>query len=222
MVRPHDILDPAGMRTRDLYRLMTDLVAPRPIAWISTIDREGRGNLAPFSYFQAVCSKPPTIVVGCGWRSDGTPKDTLRNILEMGEFTVNHVSHALAEAMNSTSAEYGPEVDEWAVADRGQRLAAAPAERVAAPRVAEALASLECRLTHAIPLGVGQGPRGGPSSTLVIAEVLLFTIAQGLLQRDGSGEIHPIDPARLASIGRLGGIAYTETERSFTLPRPKV
>jgi len=222
MTAPHDILDPEELRTRDVYTLMTDLVAPRPIAWVSTLDADGHRNLAPFSYYQGVCSNPPTIVLGIAWRSDGTPKDTLRNILDRREFTVNHVSLPLAPAMNATSGEYPEGFDEWTVADGGQPLDAVPAERVAPPRVAQALASLECRLSHAIPLGVGRGPQRMPSSTLVVAEVVCFTVARGLVQRGATGHLLPIDPAQLAAIGRLGGIAYTETRRPFFLPRPKV
>jgi flavin reductase (DIM6/NTAB) family NADH-FMN oxidoreductase RutF len=216
----HVRLDAATLSAGDAYRLMTSLVTPRPIAWISTVSPEGRHNLAPFSYFQAVCSRPPTIVVSVGSRADGSPKDTLRNILQTGELTVSHVSEPLAEAMNRTAGDYAPDVDEWEIARDDGRLAASPSHDVAAPRVAAAHAALECRLQHAIPLG--EAPHGGPSSTLIIARVVCFQVDGGLVRRDGRGQILPLDPAALASVGRMGGIAYARTRDVFELPRPKV
>ena len=183
---------------------------------MSTLDGQGRRNLAPFSYFQAVGSRPPTIVLGIGFKRDGRPKDTLRNILERRQFTVNHVSEPLAEAMNTTSAELDETRSEWDLA----QIPSTPATCVAPPRVAQALAALECRLVHAIPLG--HGPAGGPSSMLVVGEVLCFTVAEGHVVRDERGHLLPIDPARLAAVGRLGGIAYTKTADAFEMKRPKV
>ena len=216
---PHVQLRATDVSSRDAYRLMTDIVAPRPIAWVSTVDADGRGNLAPFSYYQAVCSRPPTVVLGLGWRSDGRPKDTLANILATGELTINHVDEAHAAAMNSTSADVDTDVDEWSFAttDDGP-LAPAPSFSVAPPRIASAHAAFECKLIHAIPLG--RGRKGGPSSTLVIAEVLDFVVRGDLLQRDDRGHLRPIDPGRLASVGRLGGIAYTTIRDRFELARP--
>lgn len=207
----------------DAYRLMTSLVAPRPIAWVSTLDADGRGNLAPFSYYQAVCSRPPMIVLSFGTRADGSLKDTLRNILDTRELTINHVSAPLAEAMNRTSGEHPPDVDEWTLAlPEGEGpLRPAPSARVRPPRVADALAALECRMIAAQPLG--EGPHGGPSSTLVTARVECFALAPELVQRDARGRVRfPLDPARLASVGRLGGIAYARTSERFELERPKV
>ncbi|MFV8756289.1 flavin reductase family protein [Nannocystaceae bacterium ST9] len=207
---------PAGtLKARDVYRLMTSLVTPRPIAWVSTIDEEGRGNLAPFSYYQAVCSAPPTIVLSIGRRGDGSRKDTLANVLATGELTINHVSHALAGPMNASSVELPHAISEWDTLE----IARAPAKQVAPARVAEALAGLECRLTHAIPLGVGPS---GPSSTLVIAEVVHFWAREGLIQRDERGHLRAIDPAALDAIGRLGGDGYATTRERFDLARPEL
>jgi flavin reductase (DIM6/NTAB) family NADH-FMN oxidoreductase RutF len=208
-------LPAAELSVGDAYHLMTGLVAPRPIAWVSTVDGEGRANLAPFSYFQAVCSSPPTIVLGIAWLPNGRPKDTLANILETGELTISHVSEELSERMNATSAGFAPGVSEW---DRCG-VDSAPAVVVAPRRVAAARGGLECRLTHAIPLGVGKN--GMPSSTLVVAEVVHVWLAAGLVQRDERGRLLPIDPAKLASVARLGGIAYTTTAGHFDLARPR-
>jgi flavin reductase (DIM6/NTAB) family NADH-FMN oxidoreductase RutF len=208
-------LPAAELSTADAYRLMTDLVAPRPIAWVSTVDGEGRANLAPFSYFQAVCSSPPTIVLGIAWLPSGRPKDTLANILETGELTINHVSEDLTERMNATSAGFAPGVSEW----ESCGVESAPAVAVAPRRVAAARGGLECRLTQAIPLGVGK--RGVPSSTMVVAEVVHVWTAAGLIERDGRGRLLQIAPAKLASVARLGGIGYTTTAGHFDLARPQ-
>lgn len=217
--RPHERLDAASLSASEAYRLMIDVVAPRPIAWVSTLDEHGRANLAPFSYFQAVCSRPPMVMLAFGSHRDGRPKDTLANLLATRELTINHVSEPLAEAMNATSAELPPGEDEWeAAGEPGARLRSAPAAVVAPPRVAGARVAMECRLTHAIPLG--QGPRGAPSSTMVLAEVLVFWLAPGLLSRDERGHLQPIDPAALAAVGRLGGMSYARTRDTFVLPRP--
>ncbi len=220
----HARLDATTLSTSDAYRLMTDLVAPRPIAWVSTLDERGRPNLAPFSYFQAVCSRPATLILSIAHRADGQPKDTLANILARRELTISHVSEPLVTAMNATSAEVPPEVDEWEVAgeatgEPGERLASTPSAVVAPPRVAAARAAYECRMTHAIPLGRGRA--GGPSSTLVVAEVLVFWVARELVQRDERGRLRPIDPAALAAVGRLGGMSYARTRDTFELLRPK-
>lgn len=203
-----------GLSAADAYRLMTDLVAPRPIAWVSTVDGDGRPNLAPFSYYQAVCSHPPTIVLGIAWQGDGRPKDTLANVLDTGELTISHVSAALTERMNATSASYPRGVSEWEACD----VTASPAAVVRPARVAEARGGFECRLTHAIPLGIGK--HGAPSSTLVIARVVHVWLAAGLAKRDERGRLLPIDPDALEAVGRLGGIAYAGTRGHFELPRP--
>ena len=208
-------ISPATLGTAETYRLMTDLVAPRPIAWVSSEDGQGRRNLAPFSYYQAVCSHPPMIVLAISWHPDGRMKDTLANILERREFVVSHVGESALTAMNETSAALPPEASEWDAVG----VVAEPANVVGPPRVTGALAHLECRLSHAIPLG--GGAPGKPSSTLVIAEVVHFAVAADLLTRDARGRLLPIDPARLAAVGRLGGIAYTRTTDRVSLARPE-
>lgn len=206
-----------SLRARDRYRLMTDLIAPRPIAWVSTAPSRGPSNLAPFSYFQAVCSDPPTIVLGVASGPDGRPKHTLANILDTGELTISHVSEDLVEQMNATSADYPEAISEWEACG----VESSPAKLVGPARVARALAGFECRLVHAIPLGLGQG-QGRPSSTLLVAEVLHFWVGEGLLARDERGNILPIDPRALRAVGRLGGTAYATTAGQFELPRPSL
>ncbi len=211
----HDELPVRELSTSEIYRLMTDLVAPRPIAWVSTIDGRGRANLAPFSYYQAVCSSPPTIVLGIAWLPEGRPKDTLANVLETRELTINHVSEDLIEPMNATSAAFEHGLSEWELCG----VESAPAVAVAPRRVAAARAGFECRLTHAIPLGTSK--LGTPSSTLIVAEVVHVWVVADLLQRDGRGRVLPIEPAKLAAVGRLGGMGYTTTVGHFDLARPR-
>ena len=119
------------------------LIAPRPIAWISTVSAEGLRNLAPYSAFNTVASRPPFVM----FSSDG-PKDTLANIEATGEFCVNIPGDDLKEAMNATSGSYPPEVDEFAIAG----VTPAPCTNIAAPRVAEAPISIECRLNQIVGL----------------------------------------------------------------------
>jgi len=155
------------------------------------------------------------VVLSFASHPDGRPKDSLSNILATREFCVSHVSEAFAAAMNATSAPVPPDISEWDLVG----VPSEPARVVAPTRVAGALAHFECRLTHAIPLGVSTP--GTPSSTLVVAEVLHFAVATDLLRRDVKGRLQPIDPAALAAVGRLGGIAYTRTTDRFELKRPE-
>jgi flavin reductase (DIM6/NTAB) family NADH-FMN oxidoreductase RutF len=126
------------------------IVAPRPIGWISTLDGNGVVNLAPYSFYNALCDMPPIV----GFSSTGH-KDSVRNIESTGEFVANYVSKALADAMNTTSAAVGSDVDEMALAG----LTPAPCRLVAAPRVAEAPAALECKLLQIIQLHDVHGNR---------------------------------------------------------------
>ena len=143
--------DPAALPPNAMYKLLISSVVPRPIAWVSSVDRAGVRNLAPFSYFMAITDDPPTIAFSSSFRGAGPDgkKDTLRNIEDTGEFVVNVVDDDLAAQMNVTSGEYPPEVDEFEVA----ALAVAPGTRVGVPRVASAPITLECRLDRLRPVG---------------------------------------------------------------------
>jgi flavin reductase (DIM6/NTAB) family NADH-FMN oxidoreductase RutF len=209
-----DTFDAETLSARDSYRLMTDIIAPRPIAWASTLGPDGVVNLAPFSYFQAVCSAPPTVVLSVGTRG-GVPKDTLANVLRTREITISHVTHSDAEAMNATAADYAPDRGEAAALE----IPLTPSDRVGPPRVATARAALECELQHALPLG-HNARSGGPSTTLLIARVLRFHVAQGLALRNEDGRLLPIDPGALDAVGRLGGVGYTSVRERFELERP--
>jgi flavin reductase (DIM6/NTAB) family NADH-FMN oxidoreductase RutF len=195
------LIDPALHSHADNYKLLTNLVVPRPIAWVTTTNETGSINLAPFSFFNAVSGNPLYVVIGIGLNDAGEPKDTTKNILRSGEFVVNFVTEDLFDAMNISAADFPAQESELEAAN----LTAASSAKVQAPRVAESQASLECRLFHAMPLG---------QNTLIIGEVVMFHVADQL-----------IDPDRLyikgfAPIGRLGSpAAYCRTEDRFDVPR---
>lgn len=196
------ILDPLELKSSEMYRYMIGTITPRPIAFISTLGREGRRNLAPFSYFNAISTAPPLVGVSFSDRA-GDPKDTLRNIRETGEFVVNLVAEPLLEAMVRSSGEWPRDTDEFNVAG----LTAAPSHRVKPPRVAESPVHFECRLHREIPLG---------NSVFVVGEVLLGEIRDELFT-DGR-----VDPMKLKAVGRLGGESYSLMRQVVNVPRPRV
>ncbi|WP_448587841.1 flavin reductase family protein [Thermocrinis sp.] len=141
-------LEVSKLSSEELYRVLTKLVAPRPIAWISTISRDGITNLAPFSFFNLVCDQPPVVMVSIGKREDGSRKDTSRNIMDTGEFVVNLVEWSLLEKVELTAKDFPPHMSEFKLSG----LTPEPSREVKAPRVKESPASLECRLLKHIEL----------------------------------------------------------------------
>jgi flavin reductase (DIM6/NTAB) family NADH-FMN oxidoreductase RutF len=174
--RVFDVADEAV----NAYRLLTALVVPRPIAWVSTLSAAGVGNLAPHSFFTVASARPPI----AQFTSVGH-KDTLRNVRETGEFVVNVASRPLMEQVNRSSAPFEAGVDE--AATLGLRME--PSERVAPPRVAESPASIECRLHSTVDLG---------ESVLVLGDVVAITVLADALDGD-----HPT-MAALQPLSRLG------------------
>ncbi len=191
-----------------VYRALIELVVPRPIAWISSIDAEGRPNLAPFSFFNTFGANPPVVVFSPTLRRDGTSKDTLANVRATGEFVVNLAVEGLAEEVNSSSAEY----------ERGQSeaerlgLELVPSVKVKPPRVAKSPAHLECRVMQII--GIGEG---AISANLVIGEVVLIHVDESVMNGAGA-----VDPRKLRAIARLGGDYYCRSTDLFEMERPKV
>jgi flavin reductase (DIM6/NTAB) family NADH-FMN oxidoreductase RutF len=213
---------PSQLAHRDLYDILISAVGPRPIAWVSSLSASGQPNLAPFSFFNAVCAKPPLLAFAPGMRLPkksgaaggepagvpaGQPKDTLRNIRETGEFVINVVTFELAEAMNLTSGEYDSAINEFELA----QVASTPSKLVRPQRVAESPVSFECRL-HKI-LDFNPGPEGG---SLVIGEIVSVHVDERHL-KEGR-----IDRNSLDLIGRMGGMQYTRTTQRFEMVRPKV
>ncbi|MCC6179899.1 MAG: flavin reductase family protein [Chloroflexi bacterium] len=194
------------LSSRDNYRLMIGSIVPRPIAWVTTISNDGIVNLAPFSFFMGICETPPCICFSPIHR-DGQPKDTLRNVLDTREFVLNVVTEDVATAMNATSEEVPPEVDELALAG----LTPLPSAVVRPPRVAEAPIHLECRVIQLVD--VGHPPQG---STLVIGEILAWHIRDDLYD----AERQRVRVDRLHAVGRLAGDGYTRTREQFEMVRP--
>lgn len=201
------IWDTAALGGRERYQLLTSLVVPRPIAWVSTRSAEGRRNLAPFSYFAAVSATPFLVSVSIGSRR-GVEKDTLRNIRQTGAFCVNVATEPQLAAMNETSGEYGPEVDEFARAG----LESAEAESVDAPYVADCPAVLECRLFKTVKLE-------GSTNALVIGEVLRVRLSDAIPLAPGT---LCADAAALRPVGRLWGDLYATIGDMPALKRPGV
>ncbi len=197
----------ADLAYLERYKLMTGAVAPRPIAWVGTVDAAGQYNLAPFSFFTAICPDPP-LVVFCSniRRQNGQEKDTLRNVRETGEFVINIVTEPLVEAMNISCTELPPEVDEFELAG----LVPVPGVLVKAPRVGESPISLECKLHDIITIGDQRG-----QGSMVIGEIVYFHISDEVYVPD-----FKIDHARVRPVGRMAGITYARTTDLFDVHRP--
>ena len=202
--------DPRMADARDVYFTMIRLIVPRPIAWVSTISTRGVFNLAPFSFFTGITSDPPTLVICVGNKRGGVPKDTARNAIDTGEFVVNVVPVALAEPMVLTSGDYGPEVDEIALAGLETR----PSERVAPPRLAASPAQLECTVHQVVEI---RDDRDRVTNRMIIGRIELVHVDDATLDADGR-----IDPRKLDPLGRLGGQGYATLGDLLEMPRPKV
>jgi flavin reductase (DIM6/NTAB) family NADH-FMN oxidoreductase RutF len=200
------IIDVSTADVVAVYRALVGLVVPRPIAWVTTVDSSGRVNLAPFSFFNAFGANPPIVVFSPTLRRDGSKKDTLLNVEDVGEFVVNAAVEELAEKMNSTSAELPRGQSE---SDRAG-LTLAPSAKVRPPRVAESPVHLEC-IVRGI-MSMGDGPI---AANLVIGEVVLIHIEERVL--DATGQV---DPRKLRAIARLGGSDYCRISDLFQMERP--
>lgn len=202
-------LDLATLAPRDRHRWLTPLIAPRPIAFVSTLSAAGVGNLAPFSFFAMGGQNPQGVAICPTADRHGNPKDTLRNIRETGEFTINIVSREMAERVNQASAPYPPEVDEFDITG----FTRVPSVAVKPPRVAEAPAALECRVFQVIPQG--EGPMHG---TWVLGEVLHLWVRDDVLDADGRPDTAKVHPA-----ARMGRDEWAEVTPAvtFRMVRPE-
>ena len=194
------LIDPSLNSAQDNYKLLTNLVVPRPIAWVTTKSQEGVVNLAPYSFFNAVGSDPLYVVIGIGNKDDGSLKDTGNHIVATGEFVINLVTEELLTAMNISAADFPTEEGELAAAG----LTESPSKQISVPRIAEAQVSLECVLHSHQPLG---------ANTLVIGQVVMFHVEDRLI--DDRFHIEGFAP-----IGRLGSPSlYCRTTDRIALPR---
>jgi flavin reductase (DIM6/NTAB) family NADH-FMN oxidoreductase RutF len=200
------IIDVSSADVVTVYQALVGIVTPRPIAWVTTIDDEGRVNLAPFSFFNAFGANPPVVVFSPVLRRDGSRKDTLLNLGMVPEFVLNAAVEDLAEPMNASARElpHGQSEAEYA------GLTLQPSEKVRPPRVAESPVHMECRMRQI--MSIGDGPI---ATNLVIGEVLLIDIDDAVL--DPSGRV---DPRKLRTIARLGGDFYCRSTDLFEMKRP--
>ncbi len=200
-------LDASQLAPRDAYALMTGLIVPRPIAWVSTLGDNGHVNLAPFSYFNAVASDPPILTIAIATRRDGTDKDTLRLMKETGVFCVHLVEEHDLGRMNDTSAELPPDVSEAT----HYGVATTPCAAIAGVRIAGCRVAWECKVLDVHVYG-----RHGQVS-LVVGEVVHVYIDDSLLD-----DIGRPDPARVQAVSRMGGVNYATLGKRVGLPRPEI
>lgn len=199
-------LEPDSLEPAVLYQLVIGAIAPRPIAWVTTLGPDGVINLAPFSYFTVAAVRPLTLLFCPQRLPDGSAKDTLRNIETVPEFAVNIPNESTLDAMNVTSWNFPPQVSELAEAG----LTPVTGQAIAVPWVAEAPVAFECRLREIVTVGAGPG-----SGAAVFGEVQCIHLAEGLLDPD-SGKV---DAAALRPVGRMGGDWYTRVSDRFELAR---
>lgn len=191
-----------GLDSETAYRLIVGCVVPRPVAWITTVDKDGRVNAAPFSSYNYVATSPPMVAVNIA-SHPGLEKDTARNIRATGEFVVNVATERDMDQMHATSAEFPPEVSETDLLG----IELLPSRLVKPPRIATSPVQMECRLDKIVPLGTGL-------NTLYIAEVVGFHLSTEVY--DG----RRIDSARMRPIARLGGPFYAALGEIFQRPMP--
>lgn len=199
-------IDPAHTSQKDVYKILTGSVIPRPIGWISSISKEGVLNLAPFSFFNAVGEDPPHVMFSTV-RSGNTNKDTLNNVLATGQFVVNMATEGLVEAMNATSVNLPPEDNEFDYAG----LTPAPSDLVSPPRVKESPISFECELVHHYSL---EDHKDG-GATIMIGRIVMFHVDESVLLDD-----YKINPEAYRPVARLAGYNYAKLGEIFSIKRP--
>ena len=200
------IFDPSEIPFQETHKLMIGSIIPRPIAFVSTRSKDGKNNVAPFSYFNGVCSKPPTIMFAParrGW--DGEEKDTLINIRDTEEFVVNIVSESFAEKMVMCATDFDSDVDEFEIS----RLTPTNSKKIKPPRVAEAKISFECKLNQIVEIGDGTAGSG----FVVIGTIVLFHIDDGIYDNGR------IITDKLEPLGRLAGNWYTRPTDTLKIDR---
>ena len=199
-------IDPAHTSQKDVYKILTGAVIPRPIGWVSTISEDGILNLAPFSFFNAVGEDPPHVMFSTV-RSGNTSKDTLNNVLATKQFVVNMATEELVEAMNASSINLPPDGNEFDYAG----LTPAPSELVRPPRVKESLISFECELVHHYSL---EGHKDG-GATIMIGRIVMFHVDESVLLDD-----YKINMDAYRPVARLAGYNYSKLGEIFAIKRP--
>ena len=192
-------IDPAYLDPETAYRLITGVVVPRPIAWVTSLSATGVLNLAPFSAFMFVAPKPPMLAISVG-RKGNIYKDTAQNILNNEQYVVHIADSSLMNAVHESSTEHPPDVSEV----EELRLSTLPGERIKVPRLAAAPIAMECRFRQCLEFGETR-------SRLIVGEVLVFHIRDGLLN-NGKIETEALDP-----IARIAGPRYAKLGEIVTL-----
>jgi len=190
------IIDPATTPTKDLHQFLLGVVAPRPIAFVSTVDENGQPNLAPYSFFNCFSSNPPILVFSSNRRvANNTTKDTLHNVQATGEVVINAVSHRIVRQMTVASIEYPKDISEFEKAG----LTPIAADLVKPFRVKESPAQMECKVEQIIPLG-----EEGGAGHLVVCRVVRMHLSEEVLDEKGR-----INPHKIDLMGRMGRAFYT-------------
>lgn len=204
-------INPNEVSQGTLHNYLLSAVAPRPIAFAATIDKEGNVNLSPFSFFNVFSSNPPVMIFSPAYRGrDGSSKHTLDNVLAVPECTISMVNYPIVEQMSLSSTEYDQGVNEFIKAGLTQM----PSETVKPPFVGESPVAFECLVNQVIPLN---RVKGGGSGNLVICEVKRIHIQEQYLDEKGN-----LDTTKLDLVGRMGGVWYNRTkpEALFEIPKP--
>ena len=200
------IFDPTEKPFSEIHKLMIGSIVPRPIALVSTTSKDGNNNVAPFSYFNGVCSNPPTIMFAParrGW--DGHEKDTLINIRNNQEFVINIVSESFAEKMVKCSTDFDPNIDEFQMSG----LTPESSSKVSPPKVKESKINLECKLDQIVEIGDGTAGSG----FVVLGTIVLFHIDDDIYE-DGHILLDKLEP-----LGRLAGNWYTRPTDNLKITR---
>ena len=198
--------DPSKISFTEVHKLMIGSIVPRPIAFVSTLSKNGKNNIAPFSYFNGVCSRPPTIMFAParrGW--DGKEKDTLINIRDNNQFVINIVSESFAEQMVMCSTDFDSDVDEFEVSGLNPE----PSNKVSPPRLLESKISYECELNQIVEIGEGDAGSG----FIVIGTIVLFHIDDDVYD-NGHILLDKLEP-----LGRLAGNQYTRPNNNLEIIR---
>ncbi|WP_405400919.1 flavin reductase family protein [Maribacter sp. Asnod2-G09] len=202
-------IDPNSISQQELHGYLLSAVAPRPICFASTIDKDGNVNLSPFSYFNLFSVNPPMMIFSPSRRGrDNTTKHTLENVLEVKETVINIVNYDMVEQMSLSSTEYGDGVNEFVKAGFTQ----VPSDKVKPPRVGEAPVAFECVVDQVIALGDGPG-----AGNLVLAKVVQIHVKKAFLDAEGK-----LDTPKLDLVARMGGNWYCRAngDALFEIPKP--
>jgi flavin reductase (DIM6/NTAB) family NADH-FMN oxidoreductase RutF len=202
-------IDPKEVSVGKMHSYLLGAIAPRPIAFASTIDKDGNVNLSPFSFFNCFGANPPLLIFSPARRGrDNTTKHTYENVLDVPEVVINIVNYAIVQQMSLASTEYAKGVNEFVKAG----LTPISSLKIKPPRVGESPAAFECRVLQVIPTGIEGG-----AGNLVICEVVLAHIKDEILDVEGK-----IDPHKLDAVARMGGDWYcrAQGESLFKVPKP--